>query len=522
MLRRAPWITKTRMQDYGFLSVVPPLLTIAVAIYSRNVILALIIGILSGSMILTGYHPFDALLNSIEDQVLQEIASGTQVQVILAIMIIGGFVNLLEVSGGARAFAGTMTRIVSSGAKAQVLAWLSGLAIFFTDSGNALIIGPLYRSVFDQFKLCREKLAYILDTTASPISILIPFIGWGAYIMSLIEASYDDIGLTENAFSVLLNVLPYQFYAFLALLTVPIVIWTRRDYGPMRRVQAAYLADLENEKEHVSATSSVEIKASTDDRLGIFLYPLGVMLLLVGSLITWHMMHDGVTGVHIRSTLAISYLTASMTCAIMMRRYKSVSYTESLNIFIKGAEKLVYISIILVLAWSLNSVTSDLRTADYLASVISDTVAPAYFPMIVFVLGALTSLSTGSSYGTFAILMAIAVPVGFELGASMYLTIAAVLSGGLMGDHASPISDTTVLASVGADCNHLSHVTTQGAYAVLTGMVTILAYWMAGVYETPYVLFIAIIVLFVSMTLAMRFFGEEVVAASGKESPTSQ
>jgi Na+/H+ antiporter NhaC len=260
----------------------------------------------------------------------------------------------------------------------------------------------------------------------------------------------------------------------------------------------------------------LEVEAETSDRLGIFLYPLGVMLLMVGSLITWHWTHDGVTGVHIRSTLAISYLTASMTCAIMMRRYKSVTYAESLNIFIKGAEKLVYISIILVLAWSLNSVTSDLRTADYLASVISDTVAPAYFPMIVFVLGALTSLSTGSSYGTFAILMAIAVPVGFELGASMYLTIAAVLSGGLMGDHASPISDTTVLASVGADCNHLSHVTTQGAYALLTGMVTLLAYWMAGVFETPYVVFIAIIVLFISMTSAMHFFGEEIEAAAVK------
>ena len=510
------------MQEYGFLSVVPPVLTIVVAIYSRNVILALIIGILSGSLILTGYNPFNALLNSVEDQVLQEIASGTQVQVILAIMIIGGFVNLLEQSGGARAFAGMMTRIISSGAKAQVLAWLSGLAIFFTDSGNALIIGPLYRSVFDQFKLCREKLAYILDTTASPISILIPFIGWGAYIMSLIESSYGEIGLTENAFSVLLNVFPYQFYAFLALLTVPIVIWTRRDYGPMRRVQAAYLADLDNNEQQGAATSAVAATPPADDHLGIFLYPLGAMLLLVGGLITWHWNHDGVTGVHIRSTLAISYLTASMTCAIMMRRHKSVPYTESLNIFIKGAEKLVYISIILVLAWSLNSVTSDLHTADYLASVISDTVAPAYFPMIVFVLGALTSLSTGSSYGTFAILMAIAVPVGYELGASMYLTIAAVLSGGLMGDHASPISDTTVLASVGADCNHLSHVTTQGAYAVLTGMVTILAYWMAGIYETPYVLFVAMIVLFISMTLAMKFFGEEVIPASGKASLTAQ
>jgi Na+/H+ antiporter NhaC len=504
------------MQDYGFLSVVPPLLTIFVAIYSRNVVLALIIGILSGSLILTGFNPFAAILNSVEDQVLQEIAAGTQVQVILAIMIIGGFVNLLEQSGGARAFASSISRIISTGAKAQVVAWLSGLAIFFTDSGNALIIGPLYRSVFDRFKLCREKLAYILDTTASPISILIPFIGWGAYIMSLIEASYDEIGLTENAFSVLLNVFPYQFYAFLALLTVPIVIWTRRDYGPMLRVQKQYLIDRAKEESTSAATAVVEAETDTSDHMAIFLYPLGVMLLMVGSLITWHWNHDGVTGVHIRSTLAISYLTASMTCAIMMRRYKSVPYTESLNIFIKGAEKLVYISIILVLAWSLNSVTSDLRTADYLASVISDTVAPAYFPMIVFVLGALTSLSTGSSYGTFAILMAIAVPVGFELGASMYLTIAAVLSGGLMGDHVSPISDTTVLASVGADCNHLSHVTTQGAYALLTGMVALLAYWMAGIYETPYVIFIAIIVLFISMTLAMRFFGDEANAATSQ------
>ena len=502
------------MQDYGFLSIVPPLLTIALAIYSKNVIIALGFGIISGSLIITNFHPFDALLNAIENQVLAEISSGTQAQVILAIMIIGGFVNLLEVSGGARAFARKMTAVISTRAKAQLLAWLSGLAIFFTDSGNSLIIGPLYRSVFDQFKLCREKLAYILDTTSSPISILIPFIGWGAYIMSLIEQSYAEVGLTENAFSVLLNVLPYQFYAFLALLTVPIVIYTRRDYGPMKRVQAQYLADLENAQTAVATTSSADQTPTSDDRLGIFLYPLGIMLLLVAGLITWHWNHDGVTGLHIRSTLAIAYLAASLTCAEMMRRHKSVSYTESLDVFIKGAEKLVYISIVLVLAWSLSSVTNDLRTADYLASVISDTVAPMYFPMIVFVLGALTSLSTGSSYGTFAILMAIAIPVGVELGASMYLTIAAVLSGGLMGDHASPISDTTVLASVGADCNHLSHVTTQGAYAGLTGLVTILAYWMAGVYESPYVLFVAMIVLFISMTLAMRFFGVEVIPAS--------
>ncbi|NOX70637.1 MAG: hypothetical protein GXP15_15710 [Gammaproteobacteria bacterium] len=499
--------TSIRMQEYGFLSIVPPLLTIALAIYSRNVILALTFGILCGSLIITNFNPFNAILDSIENQLLAEISNGTQAQVIVTIMIIGGFVRLLEISGGAKAFAGKMTAIVSTPAKAQVLAWLSGLAIFFTDSGNSLIIGPLYRSVFDKFNLCREKLAYILDTTSSPISILIPFIGWGAYIMSLIEKSYAEVGLTENAFAVLIKVIPYQFYAFLALTTVPIVIFTKRDYGPMKRMQARFLAEREAVTDVIEASEPASTTTASDDRLGIFLYPLSVMLLLVAGLISWHATHDGITGTHIRSSLDIAYLAASLTCMEMMRRYKSMSYTESMGVFIEGAEKLVYISIVLLLAWSLSSVTKDLHTADYVASLISDSVAPMYFPMIVFVLGAIISLSTGSSYGTFAILMAIAIPVGFELGASMYLTIAAVLSGGLMGDHVSPISDTTVLASVGADCNHLDHVTSQGAYAAITGLVTLLAYWMAGLYQTPYVLLVAMLILFVAMTVTMRLFG---------------
>jgi len=496
------------MIDYGFLSIVPPLLTIAVALYTKNVLIALIVGIASGSFIIVDFDPFDMMLNAIEEQVLAEFTNGTQSQVIITMMVIGGFVKLLEVSGGAKAFAQKMLSIVSTRARAQLLAWVSGLGIFFTDSGNALIVGPLYRSVFDEFKLAREKLAYILDTTSSPISILIPFIGWGAYIMSLIEKSYAEIGLDEDEFSVLINVIPYQFYAFLALATIPIVILTGKDYGPMRRVQAAYTASAESNQNQAANEKHTNELSNTP--IGMFLYPLGVMLILVLGLISWHATHGGITGAHIRSTLILSYLTASITCMEMMRRHQGKTYTEMIGLFIKGAESLVYVSIILVLAWGLSSVTSDLHTADYLASLIGDSVAPVFFPMIVFALGALISLSTGSSYGTFAILMAIAVPVGFELGASMYLTIAAVLSGGLFGDHCSPISDTTVLASVGADCNHLSHVVTQAAYAGLTGIVTLVAFWMAGIYETPFVLLIAMAILFVSMTLAMRFFGEKV------------
>jgi Na+/H+ antiporter NhaC len=503
------------MNDYGFLSVVPPLLTIFVALYSKNVLLALVCGILSGSLIIADFNPFYALIDTVENHVLKEVSSGAQVQVILIMFIIGGFVKLLEVSGGASAFASKLTSLVTSRAKAQLLVWFSGLAIFFTDSGNSLIVGPLYRPVFDRFKICREKLAYIIDTTSSPISILIPFIGWGAYITALIEKSYTEIGLEENAFSVLIKVIPYQFYAFLALATVPILIILGKDYGPMLRSQQALENSVDNK---VSSSNDILVNepivnhtasvSGPQDKVGLFLYPLGVMLLLVGGLIAWHATHGGLSSVHIRSTLAIAYLTASLTCMEMMRRHQSKSYSESLSVFIKGAESLVYISIVLVLAWSLSSVTKDLHTANYLASIFVGRIDPMYFPMIVFALGAVISLSTGSSYGTFAILMSIAIPVGYELGASMYLCIAAVLSGGLFGDHVSPISDTTVLASAGAECEHLSHVTTQGAYAVVTGLVALLAYGFAGAYESVYVLPVAIFLLFVAMYILMKLFGK--------------
>ena len=506
------------MDHYGILSLVPSLLTIAVAFYSKNVMLALVSGIISGSLLLAGFNPLHAMQIAIENQVLKEVVNGTQIQVVLVIFIIGGFVKLLEVSGGAGAFARKASSIVTSRSKAQVIVWFSGLGIFFTDSGNSLIIGPLYRSVFDEFKICREKLAYILDTTSSPISILIPFISWGAYIMSLIEKSYAEIGLNEESFTILIKVIPYQFYAFLALATVPIVVFMKKDYGPMKVAQARYLAKIVAENaapiKEMSEESVKEKKLPeeepeiTDDRIGIVLYPLGVMILLIGGLITWHATHDGISTVHIRSTMIIAYLSASLTCAEMMRRYLSMSYTQSLGVFIKGAESMVYISIVLVLAWALGSVNADVHTADYIASLIGDSLPPMYFPMIVFVLGAIISLSTGSSYGTFAILMSIAVPVGFDLGASIYLTIAAVLSGGLFGDHVSPISDTTVLASVGAQCPHLEHVSTQAAYAGVTGLVAFIAYGLAGAYESPMVLPIAVVMLFLSMYFLMRLFGD--------------
>ncbi len=488
------------MNEYGLLSLVPPVLTVVLAVWTRNIIVSLGLGIFSGSLILTSYNPFAATLDLIEIRIFVEISKPSNIQIIFTMMAIGGFIRLLETSGGASAFAGGMTRLISNVRRAQFSTWVSGIVIFFTDSGNALIIGPLFRPIFRELKICREKLAYILDATASPICILVPFIGWGAYIMGLIEQAYIDTGLSGQALSVLVNVIPYQFYAILTLASVLFFIRDGRDFGPMRKAQEQYQPDEQTEPPPVQLEDA-------DLPVSLFVAPLTVLLALIAGMLTWYALIDELTSIHIRSTLTIAYICASMTCAHLMYRHQKIPLNDSLNTFIKGTEKMVFVVIILILAWSLSSVVKALGTAQTISVLVGDGIYPAMLPALIFVLGAVISLATGSSWGTFAILMALAIPVADSIGAPMYLTIAAVLSGGLFGDHTSPISDTTVLASIGADCPHIAHVHTQFYYALLTGSVAFATFVIAGVYETPFIILPALMVMFVAIQVINHHFG---------------
>lgn len=229
------------MESYGVLSVIPPALSIFLAVYTRNVIISLAIGGLSGTLILGGFNPFFAPVSLMRDHIFVQVSSPSNTQVIMITLIIGGFVRMLEESGGARAFSAAIVKYVSSRRKGQLATWASGISVFFSDTANSLIVGPLFRPVFRELKICREKLAYIIDTTAAPVVILIPVASWGVYIMSLIDNSYSAMGIEEDAFTVLLNVWPYQFYAFLALMAVPMVISTGKDFGPMLAAQNLYL-----------------------------------------------------------------------------------------------------------------------------------------------------------------------------------------------------------------------------------------------------------------------------------------
>ncbi len=494
------------MNDFGWLSILPPVLTIVLAVLTRNIIVSLAIGVLSGSFILSGYHPFNALLSLVENVIFVQLSKPANTQVIITLAAIGGFVKLLEASGGAKAFAQKITRFISNPLQAQLAAWISGLSIFFTDSGNSLILGPLFQPIFRELKICKEKLAFILDTTSSPICILIPFIGWGAYIMSLIEQSYTGLGIQEDPFSVLLHVMPYQFYAILALVSVPLIAFLGRDFGPMAKAQIAY----DTEQKNMNKAETAKTCEDGDKEVSIWAIalPLGVLFSIIAGLLTYHfMMTSSLSGVHIRSTLIIAYLASAISCALVMRFRFHRPMQESLNLFVQGIEKMVYIMIILMFAWSLSDLCTQLHTGEFIAEQMKGVISPNVFPVIVFFSGAFISLSTGSSYGTFAILMAIAIPVAVDLNAPLYVTIAAVLSGGLFGDHTSPISDTTVLASMGANCIHIRHVITQLFYAGLTGLVAAFSFFLAAVFQTPIIIILGIAIQVILFFFIMKNFG---------------
>ena len=268
----------------------------------------------------------------------------------------------------------------------------------------------------------------------------------------------------------------------------------------MLRAQKAYLEDENNHKEESADTE--------DPKLIVVILPFAIMIAVLGSVLSYYAMTEGVKSVHVNAGLCLSYLMASMGCAYVMKRFQGKTYSQSMDSFFKGMGSLMSVGAILALAWALSSICSELGTGPFLASLIGEGFNPAFFPIVVFFIGAMMSFATGSSFGTFAILMATTLPVAHILGADLVLTIAAILSGGLFGDHTSPISDTTVLASMGAGCPHINHVSTQFPYALLTGTMTVSAFVLLAIYQTPYVIFIMIALQYLAIRFMMHRYGE--------------
>lgn len=484
---------------YGFLSLLPPLIAVIFAIKSKNVILSLFCGGFVGTLIFSKGNPFLAVKHLIGDYFFVQLTDSYNAGVIVLIVFIGGFIKLVEKSGGAQAFSKSVYKVVNTKLKAVVSAWVAGILIFFSDLGTPLLVGPVFRPLFDKLKISRQKLAWVLDSTSSPVAILVPFIGWGVYIMGLIQAEFDHLKINQSDYTVFVKAIPFQFYAILAIIMIPLIAFTKKDFSLMKKAEeeASLQPDYTEEMVNDSKELSKDGYSLKNARPIMVLLPIIVVFVtLFTTLAPLGFPFKKVDGNEFRVALTMGYFFGTLVLMALIRLFKVQKFNTTFKTYVEGMKGMTDVAITLVLAWSLGSIISNLGTAKFIIhGMKSIQFSPFLIPAIIFLFGAFVSFSTGSSWGTFAIMMPLALPMAHAFNIPFYIAVGAVLSGGLFGDHCSPISDTTILSSTGAECNLVEHVKTQLPYACVNGCIAFICFIIAGITHNPLTIFIAVIML---------------------------
>ena len=457
------------MTEPGWYSILPPLLAIVLAIWSKQVILSLFAGIWMGFFILEGFNPLTGLTAGL-DGVVNVFGDAGDAKVLIFTLLIGSLIATIEHSGGVRGFVHFLEsrRWVHTGFRAQLLAWVTGLIIFIESNITLLVAGSVSRPLFDRYRISREKLAYLIDATSAPVCAMIPLNAWGAVIIGLIAGT----GI-ENPLEAFIASIPYNLYAITAILLALVVIWKNINIGPMK---AAEERTARGELLWPTSTPLVDTSAEqvVDEgeppSAAYMAIPIVVMIgmMPVGLYVTG----DGnlIEGSGSTSILwAVS--TAILSLWIMLLATGKSSINALMRVFMTGAGNLLPISTILLLALALGDVANLLQTGPYVAGIAGATVPEFLLAPLIFLVSAFIAFSVGSSWGTFAIMIPIAVPIATTLGLPVPLLLGAAISGAIFGDHASPISDTTVVASMASATDHIDHVRTQIPYALLAAAI---------------------------------------------------
>ncbi|MBC3765361.1 Na+/H+ antiporter NhaC family protein [Neptunicella marina] len=455
----------------NWLTVLPPVLAILVVFWRKEVILALLVALLSSEiLLLVQAHtsigvPFNGVLNTVE-RIVGVFSSAGNARILIFSLLVGALLAYMRQSGGVTALVSKLINggVANSERKVGLLAFFTGVVIFIESNLSVLTAGILSRGLFDKFKMSRARLAYIIDSTSAPICILILLNGWGAYILALL-GSYD---LPETAVSTLVGTIPLNFYAIIALVLVLYTILTGKTYGP--------LAKAEQQAEIRDEHSEIEQKAT---KARYMLLPLLTMVLGMVGFMLWTgngVLTDG------DGSKSVLYATA-LACAVaygLMLSSGQFSHKKLVDIGFKGMGELLPLVTIVLFSLALGTSLKQLGTGNFIAGLVADSLPLFIVPAMLFLAGSLISFSTGTSWGTFAILIPIGMPLVVNLGLPPELILAAILGGGVFGDHCSPISDTTAVSSIASGCDLLEHVRTQIPYAITGGILTFIAYIIAG------------------------------------------
>lgn len=540
---------ETNSELYGILTLTPPFLAIVLAFATKNVVLSLFIGVFSGTYLTSFsengfFTAFFKAYSGFIHKAISSLADPWNAGIVLQVFAIGGVVALVTKMGGAKAIAIILRRKAKSLKSAQLYTWTMGMMIFFDDFANSLIVGPVMRPVTDRFKLSREKLAFIIDSTAAPLAGIAIISTWIGLEVSLIRDAYSIIGEEVNAFGIFVQTIPYRFYNIFMLSFVVISALTLRDFGPMYKAQIKAInskVKYNNNIDIPAEEKELEPEQKTKLRPSNAIIPIGVLIFsafigfyldglgnLTGDDLAYVQSHGFsfevvklAFGQADASIVLFQAAILSTIVAIFMGvKRKIFSLAEAIDIWIKGWKTMVITIVILVLAWSLSSVIKDLGTSLYLVKVLSSATPKVLLPALIFILSSFISFSIGTSYGTMGILMPLAVPLSYAVGVDsaladaelhkyMLMGVSAVLTGAIFGDHCSPISSTSILASYGSKCPLMDHVRTQFPYALTVCGISIIVGYLPVAMGLNVFLTLALGLLAVFLTI--RFIGKKVV-----------
>ncbi|MCC8139075.1 MAG: transporter [Lachnospiraceae bacterium] len=458
----------------GFISIIPALIAIILSFAIRNTIISLAVACIVGTILAgQGVFGFPTLLK-------ESLGTTSFSWVMLLNTLIAIIVAYFQKTGAIQSFS-QMIHDKNLGRRgAQLMAWVLGMFVYFSDSFSPLFVGSTMRSITDKAKISREKLAYIADSTSAPVSVLVPITGWAAYLSGL-AVGIGCIATTEDGSALFLKALPYNFYAILAVIMVGLIgSGIVKDFGPMKKAEKRAMEEgkvLRDGAIPLIGKELTEMQPYEGLKPWIFLnFILPVLMIISIALGTY------ITLGSAKTMEAFLFVVIFMTISMVLQ---GIPFQEVMNTFTDGIKGAVPAVTLLALAYSINSLSSTMGTANYIVSLSQDFLTPALLPAIIFLISAIMAFATGSSWGTFAICMPIALPLAFAFTGNtltplVYASFAAVAGGGVFGDHCSPLSDTTVLSSTGSACDHIDHVQTQLPYALCCGTLATVLYLVIG------------------------------------------
>ncbi len=512
---------------HGILTILPPVIAIILALITKEVVFSLFIGIFIGALFLKKINFIAAFFSVIDQYIIEAVADKERASIVIFTLLLGGMVGIISKSGGVKGIVDSLAKKVSSAKSTQFYTWLMGILIFFDDYTNTLIVGNTMRPLTDKWKISREKLSYIVDSTAAPMASIAIISTWIGFEISLINQSLKAYGIGFDAYQVFLSSLPYRFYPILSLVFVFLIFTLNRDFGPMLKAEkrarkgkllndwAVPLADFEasglNPPKGVKAKwynglmpimvvilfTFAGLYISGRSSLLAEADPLASKSLfsIIFSASIFRDLGTIISAADSFKVLLWASLSGVVTALGLAYFQKILNLRESISAFVQGMKSMMMAIIILVLAWSLGVLLVQLNTADFLVSLLSSDLEYHLLPAIVFIFSAFISFSTGSSWGTIAIMYPLIIPISIallrgtaDLKYYLVLSVSSVLAGAVFGDHCSPISDTTIMSSMASSCDHIDHVKTQLPYALSAALIALFIGILPVCFGFPYLL----------------------------------